>query len=152
MGSRRICRQRQVQSRFVVSLIFVKGDWRVRGCSNQHQIHICGVAGRHGCSICLCIPFLPIKVVPARGTRLKARLVTRATLLPNSKTMLVETPHVFMPFSKVRVMSAPLNKLSLSRPLYTGKGICRRLLLLKHCRSIRCIALAWTVPLYGNKC
>lgn len=80
------------------------------------------------------------------------RLVTRATLLPNSKTMLIETPHVFMPFSKVRVTSAPLSKVSLSKPLYTGKGICRRLLLLKFCRSVRCVALAGTIPLYSIEC
>jgi hypothetical protein len=29
-----------------------------------------------------------------------------------------------MPFSKVRITSAPISKLSLSSPLYTGKGSC----------------------------
>jgi len=51
------------------------------------------------------------------------RVATRAVLLPKSKTVLVETPHILFPFSKVRVMSAPISRLTLSSSLYTGKGI-----------------------------
>jgi hypothetical protein len=44
------------------------------------------------------------------------------SLIPQSRTAVVETPHPFMPFTKIRVMSAPVSKFSLSSPIYTGQG------------------------------
>jgi len=42
--------------------------------------------------------------------------------MPGSKTLLIEAPHMWLPFSKVRVVSAPVQKFRLSTPVYSGKG------------------------------
>ena len=43
-------------------------------------------------------------------------------MVPGSKQLLIEAPHILRPFSKVRVISAPIDMLSLSSPMYTGRG------------------------------
>ena len=43
-------------------------------------------------------------------------------MIPQSNRVIVETPHPLLPFTKIRVLSAPLGSFSLSSPLFTGQG------------------------------
>jgi len=66
--------------------------------------------------------FIPSRSLSVHSGSLIGRLVTRVSLIPQTKMLLVETPHPFMPFSKIRVTSAPISKFSLSSPVFTGRG------------------------------
>jgi hypothetical protein len=43
-------------------------------------------------------------------------------MLPALKTLVIETPHILMPLTRIRVISAPLSQLTLSSPVYSGQG------------------------------
>jgi hypothetical protein len=51
-------------------------------------------------------------------------------MLPALKTLVIETPHVLMPLTRIRVISAPLSQLTLSSPVFSGQGKGFRLSLL----------------------
>jgi hypothetical protein len=50
------------------------------------------------------------------------RLISRIAMVPGSKQVLIEAPHILLPWSRTRVIAAPLEWLSLSTPMYTGRG------------------------------
>src|ERR1700737_5080478 len=114
------------------------------------------MVGRYGCRLCICFPVFPVEVhfhtlVLSDDTDWVYRLVTRMTFIPETRTLLVETPHLFRPFSKVRVMSAPVSKLTLSSPLYTGRGKITHHWAL-NCRKIRSFSITRTISLCCTEC
>ena len=62
--------------------------------------------------------------------------------------LLVETPHPFMPFSKIRVTSAPISKFSLSSPVFTGQGKKMPYTKLIGLRSIWSFGFGWSISVY----
>ena len=76
------------------------------------------------------------------------RLVSRIAMVPGSKQVLIEAPHILLPWSRTRVIVAPLDWLSLSTPMYTGRGSILLLLgVLMGDREIWSIGDAWPVPI-----
>jgi len=50
------------------------------------------------------------------------RIVSRIMYVPQINGIVVSTPDMWMPFRKIRLMAAPLQKWVLNGPLYTGLG------------------------------
>jgi hypothetical protein len=105
-----------------------------------------------GLGVALAAAFLYIPSRCFQAPLANSRIITRMAFVPESKTFLIETPHMFLPFSKVRVMAAPLRKLSLSSPVFTGKGKQDKELSNKLRRLLWHIPFTRTVPVRSSKC